>query len=218
MIKRKGKGAVGSQPSETGRVKRYGHARNSKKATGQKVRGSGSRKPTNEKQEEIDGSSNRKRGEAEAGGADQAKRPRRTVDQRIRQAERAYNCDTNPKIRKIIQNMEEEAIQSQSDSEMEDWLSNVQDPGNTRGRLSLLKQSLHLYWVMKRLLAKALEQVASEMIEIAQKSPDMRRELQFIHISMEMQERKLDEIHLLLKGDQGENAGVSKQQPGNGEP
>lgn len=50
---------------------------------------------------------------------------------------------------------------------MEDWEFLLHDPGNTRARMSLFKQSLHIYWVMKGLLAKALEQVATEMVEIA---------------------------------------------------
>ena len=170
------------------------------------------------KQEETGGFTGKERGKAETAGAGPAKRPRRTLEQRIRQAERAYQQDTDPRIRRIVQNLEEEAIQGQSNSEMEDWLFTVQDPGNTRGRMSLLKQSLHIYWVMKRLLAKALEQVASEMIEIVQKSPDMKRELQFIHISLEMQERKLDEIHQMLKGDQRRTTEAANPQPGNGDP
>ena len=59
--------------------------------------------------------------------------------------------------------MEEEATQEQSEFEMEDWEYLLLDPGNTRGRMSLYKQALHVYWVMKRLLAKAMEQVAMEM-------------------------------------------------------
>jgi len=98
--------------------------------------------------------------------------------------------------------MEEEAIQAQSDSEMEDWEFLVHDPGNTRGRMSLFKQSLHIYWVMKRLLAKALEQVATEMAELAQGVPNLRRELRILQISMEMQGKQLDEIQQLLKDNQ----------------
>lgn len=55
---------------------------------------------------------------------------------------------------------------------------------------------------MKRLLAKALEQVATETVEIAQGGPDLRREIRFIQISMELQERKLDEIQQIMKGEQ----------------
>lgn len=107
--------------------------------------------------------------------------------------------------------MEEESLQAQSDSEMEDWEFLLHDPGNTRGRMSLFKQSLHIYWVMKRLLAKALEQVATEMVEIAQGGPELRRELRFIHISLEMQEKKLDELQQLVKGvHQGVDEGANQ--------
>lgn len=56
------------------------------------------------------------------------------------------------------------------------------------------------------------------MIEIVQKSPDMERELQFIHISLEMQERKMDEIHQMLKDDQRRTTGEANPQPGDGDP
>jgi len=102
--------------------------------------------------------------------------------------------------------MEEESIQAQSDSEMEDWEYLLHEPGNTRGRMSLFKQSLHIYWVMKRLLAKALEQVAIEMAELAQGVPNLRRELRIIQITLEMQEKKLEEIQQMIKeGQQGAN-------------
>lgn len=130
------------------------------------------------------------------------RRARQTFEHKIQRAERAYVQNTNPKIRRIIQNMEEEAIQAQSDSEMEDWELLVHDPGNTRDKMSLFKQSLHIYWVMKRLLAKALEQVASEMAELAQGVPNLRRELRILQISMEMQGKQLDEIQELLKDSQ----------------
>lgn len=67
------------------------------------------------------------------------KRTSRSLDKKIQQAERAYNQNTNPRIRRIIQNMEEDSLQAQSDSEMEDWEFLLHDPGNTRGRMSLLK-------------------------------------------------------------------------------
>jgi len=158
----------------------------------------------------------RDRVKAEERDAGPAKRPRRTMERRIRKAEWAYQQDTDPRIRRIIQNLEEEAIHGHSDSEMDDWLFTVHDPGITRGRISLLKQYLHIYWVMKRLLAKALEKVASEMTEIAQGGPDMKREFQFIHISMEIQERKLEELHQMLKDDQRRPAGVAILQTGDG--
>ena len=102
--------------------------------------------------------------------------------------------------------MEEDALQAQSDSEMEDWEFLLHDPGNTRGRMSLFKQSLHIYWVMKRLLAKALEQAATEMTELAQGVPNLRRDLRIIQITLEMQEKKLEEIQQMIReGQQGAN-------------
>jgi len=63
--------------------------------------------------------------------------------------ERAYSQNTHANIRRIIQNLEEEATQEQSELEMEDWEYLLPDPGNTRGHMSLYKQALHVYWVMK---------------------------------------------------------------------
>ena len=90
-------------------------------------------------------------------------------------------------------------IHAQTESEMEDWELLVHNPGNTRGRMSLFKQSLHMYWVMKRLLAKALEQVASEMAEMTQGIPNLRRNLRVLQISMDMQGKQLEEIQQMLK-------------------
>lgn len=101
------------------------------------------------------GQGNRGRGEDRT--ENQRRNPVTSLDRKIHHAERAYNNNTNPDIRKIIQNLEEEAIQAQSESEMEDWEFLIPDPGNTRGRMTLFKQSIHVYWVMRRLLAKAME-------------------------------------------------------------
>lgn len=86
---------------------------------------------------------------------------------KVQEAERAYSEETNADIRRIIQELEATAMQEDSDPEMEDWGNLIPDPGNTRGRMSLYKQALHVYWVLKRLRAKAMEQVAMEMIEMA---------------------------------------------------
>lgn len=58
---------------------------------------------------------------------------------------------------------------------------------------------------MKRLLAKALEQAATEMAQLAQGVPNLRRELRIIHITLEMQEKKLEEISA---NDKGRTTGV----------
>jgi hypothetical protein len=44
------------------------------------------------------------------------------------------------------------------DTEAEaDILDFIYDPGNTRGHLSLFNQAIHTYWLMKCLLAKAIQ-------------------------------------------------------------
>lgn len=96
---------------------------------------------------------------AEVGEASETKRTRRgrrELGKRVQVAERAYCHNKNPKIQRIIEQMEEDAMQAQSGSEMEDWEHLLLDPGNTRGRMTLYKRSLHVYWVMKRLLAKSM--------------------------------------------------------------
>jgi len=82
--------------------------------------------------------------------------------------------------------LEEEATQGQSESEMEDWEYLLPDPGNTRGRMTLYKQTMHVYWVMKRLLAKEMEQVAMEMAKLSQGIPNLKKELRNIQITLLM--------------------------------
>lgn len=43
--------------------------------------------------------------------------------------------------------------------------------------MSLYEQALHVYWVIKRLLEKAMEQVAMEMAELAQGIPNLKKEI-----------------------------------------
>lgn len=69
---------------------------------------------------------------------------------------------------------------------MEDWVYLLPDPGHTRGRMTLYKQSLHVYWVMKRLMAKAMEQIALEMAELSQGIPNLKKEPRNIQITLLM--------------------------------
>lgn len=103
------------------------------------------------------------------------RRVRKYIGRKVQFAERAYCENTNPNIKRIIKQLEEEAIQGQSESELEDWEYLLPDPGNMRGRMTLYNQSLHVYWVMKRLLVKAMEQVAVEMAELSQGIPNLKR-------------------------------------------
>lgn len=163
------------------------------------------------------GMGQRKKTHEEGGSSRQDSKPvkpaRRTVNFRIRRAERAFQRNTNPAVRRVMQVMEEESLQDQFVDEMEDWEFLIHDPGHTRGRMSLFKQSLHIYWVMKRLLAKALEQVTKEMVELAKGDPDLRRELSLIRSAVERQEEKMEAIHQMLKGIQHDAARGTSQRP-----
>lgn len=142
------------------------------------------------------------RSEVEEGVASEArgrKRGKKDMRRRLQEAEAAYVLDTNPNIRRMIEQLEEEAMQENSDPEMEDWEQFLPDPGHTRGRMSLYKQSLHVYWGMKRLLAKAMEQVALEMAELIQGIPTMKKELKNIQVTLLVQDRKMDDIMQMLQ-------------------
>lgn len=64
--------------------------------------------------------------------------------------------------------------------------------------MMLDRQALHVYWVLKRLLAKALEQVAGEVAEIAQGMPNLKKEMKNMQVIMTMEDNKLDEIQQRL--------------------
>lgn len=82
---------------------------------------------------------------------------------------------------------------------MEDWVYLLPDPGHTRGLMTLYKQSLHVYWVMKRLMAKAIEKIALEMAELSQGIPNLKKELKNIQITLLMQDKRLEEIQQQLE-------------------
>jgi len=91
----------------------------------------------------------------------------KTMKHMVQEVEKAYNEGTDANIHMLIQELETKAMREDSEPEMEDWGNLIPDPGNTGGRLSLYKQALHVYWVVKQLMEKAMEQVAVEMAEMA---------------------------------------------------
>jgi len=91
---------------------------------------------------------------------------------------------------------------------MENWEYLLPDPGNTRGRMTMYKQALHVYSVMKRLLAKAMEQVAMEMAELSQGIPNLKKELQNMQVTLIRHDKKLEEIQQLIKET---NPGIKKE-------
>lgn len=85
--------------------------------------------------------------------------------------------------------------------------------------MTLYQRSLYVYWVMKRLLAKAMEQVAMKMTELSQGIPNLKKELRNIQITLLMQDKKMDEIQQQLqargsgiKQEREQQAGIINQQ------
>lgn len=125
-------------------------------------------------------------------------RGRRTTLTAVQEAARAYQEGTDEDIRRIIQNMESSILEEQWGSETEEIAEEVTDPGNTRGRMTLYRQYLHIYWVLKRLLAKALEQGAKEMAELANGVPNIQKEMKNFQVIMINQNNKIEEMSQIL--------------------
>lgn len=109
----------------------------------------------------------------------------------------------------MIDAMEFSVLEEPSDPEMEEWITLLPDPGNTNGRLTLYKRALHMYWVMKPLLARAMEQVDVEMAEIAHGMPAMTKEMNNLQLMMRNQDNKIEEVRALLK-----DLAMAKQEEG----
>ena len=139
------------------------------------------------------------------------KRGHKTINSALYEAEQAYNLETNADIRIIIDAMEERVSEDPSDPEMDEWFSQLPDPGNTRGRLTLYRRALHTYWVLKHLLAKVMEQVAIEMLEMAQETATAKQKVANVEELMRQQYEHLKEIKEMLmemrKGGDSNNTG-----------
>ena len=142
------------------------------------------------------------------------KRGKKSFSMVVHEAEQAYNLETNLDIRKIIDAMEDRVLEEPSDPEMDEWASQLPDPGNTRGRLTLYRRALHTYWVLKHLLAKAMEQVAAEMVEMAQETAAAKKEVANVEGLLRQQNEQLKEIQETLK-ELGKTSDSNKSGRGN---
>lgn len=126
----------------------------------------------------------------------------------MHEVEQAYNLDSNANIRNIIDAMEEKVLKEPSDPEMNDWSLQLPDPGHTRGRLTLYRRALHTYWVLKHLLAKAMEQVAAEMVEMAQDTAAAKKEVANVEELVRQQNEHLKEIKAMLMEQRKDNVNI----------
>lgn len=82
----------------------------------------------------------------------------------------------------------------ESEEEMKAWHEVIPDPRNTRGRLTLFKKTLYLYWIMKSLMGKAMEQPSMGMEMTLQDMPNYKKNLQAIQFQLCKQDIRLDRI------------------------
>jgi len=76
-------------------------------------------------------------GEMENTVREQKKRGIKSIRRVVHDVEKAYNRETNEDIRKIIEALENKVLEEPSDLDMEEWNSQLPNPGNTCGRLTL---------------------------------------------------------------------------------
>ena len=61
---------------------------------------------------------------------------------------------TRQEIRGWERDIQIDPEDNETETEIMDFIT---DPGNTRGRLTLFQQTIHTYWILKCLLAKAMQ-------------------------------------------------------------
>lgn len=90
--------------------------------------------------------------------AEPSKRGRRMEKEIIDNLFEFYSVCNPPQIQNVIQGWERESNNNEEDIEAQEKnMDLVVDLGNTRGCLSLFHQSIHTYWTLQCVLAKALQ-------------------------------------------------------------
>ena len=88
------------------------------------------------------------------------KRGRKTKQEVLMNLSSTYSLGNSSQVRQEIQGWEREIQRNEEDNEAKvEIMEFVTDPGNTRGRLSLFNQTFHTYWIVKFLLAKAIQSI-----------------------------------------------------------
>ena len=88
---------------------------------------------------------------------DAKRRGRKTNQERLETLAASYVLGNSSEVRQEIRGWEKEIQIDPEDNEAEaEILDFITDPGNTRGRLTLFNQTIHTYWIVKCLIAKAI--------------------------------------------------------------
>jgi len=84
-------------------------------------------------------------------------------------------------------------LQVELEPSAEDWGELIMDPGYTHGHLTLFRQFIHLYWLMKCIVAKAMSTTTNTMTQSEAKLGlrDIQNELQFNQLQLQNQNTHL---------------------------
>jgi hypothetical protein len=106
------------------------------------------------------------------------KRGRQTNQEHLENLVFNYILGNSSPTRMQIRGWERDLQTDPEDTEAEaDILDFIHDPGNTRGRLSLFNQAIHTYWLMKCLLAKAIQSAHPPEFKVRPKTEHFLKEL-----------------------------------------
>ena len=106
------------------------------------------------------------------------KRGRKTNQEHLENLVVNYILGNSSPTRKQIRGWERDLQTDPEDNEAEaDILDFIQDPGNTRGRLTLFNQTIHTYWLVKCLLAKAIQSAHPLEFKVQPKTEQFLKDL-----------------------------------------
>lgn len=120
------------------------------------------------------------------------KRRRKSNLEKLQQLAGNYEMGNSVTVRQAIKGWEKEIHTEPEDNEAEaDILDFITDPGNTRGRLTLFQQTVHTYWILKSLLAKAIQSMHPSQMEKNPKKAQFCLQDTLLHMEDQLQHIKI---------------------------
>ena len=120
------------------------------------------------------------------------KRGRKTYLEHLETLAVNYVMSNPSAVRNDIRGWEQEKQQEPEDMETEAEILNfITDPGHTRGRFTLFNQTVHTYWILKCLIAKAVQSAHTVQVKTETMQPDLRTQAQLLEIQDNQQHLKI---------------------------
>jgi len=96
----------------------------------------------------------------------------------------------------LIEYWEEDIKQeSEPKEEIDNWRMLVPNLGNTRGRTTQFKHTLYLYFLMKSLLGKVMEQIFVGMVVTVQGLPSYKKYMEKILFQLQKHDIRMNRIN-----------------------